>query len=167
MIHGEFGPEFDALSIPARDPGQYLYENYLAIFGTTFAPKWKDLTAESRTNWGKLELATRIDCTCNSDPLGRCVVHSALQEPPKIENVAETAIHPTPIQEAFHDSLEPGKIYTTYDGHRYKLAEDRKPIWIDDLPSGPAATGLLNQRARSDGFALNAADAIRKLEQMK
>jgi hypothetical protein len=113
MIHGEFGPEFDALSIPARDPGQYLYENYLLIFGTTFAPKWKDLTAESRTNWGKLELATRIDCTCNSDPLGRCVVHSAVHAPP----------------------IEPEKIYTTYDGHRYKLAENRKPIWIDDLPS--------------------------------
>jgi hypothetical protein len=56
-------------------PGQYLYQNYLAVFGTVFAPSWRELTEESRSNWAKLELATKIDCTCNSDPLGRCIVH--------------------------------------------------------------------------------------------
>jgi hypothetical protein len=59
-------------------PGQYLYENYLAVFETVFAPSWRELTDESRSNWAKLELTTRIDCTCESDPLGRCVVHPAV-----------------------------------------------------------------------------------------
>lgn len=62
-------------------PGQYLYENYCQVFGTLFAPKWEGLSEDSRSNWAKLELATRIDCTCNSDVLGRCVVHPSANAP--------------------------------------------------------------------------------------
>lgn len=75
-----------------RSPGQYTYETYLKIFGTIFAPSWRELTEESRSNWARFELATRIDCTCNSDPLGRCVVHSAIQNPPAAYDVSQTAI---------------------------------------------------------------------------
>jgi hypothetical protein len=34
--------------------GETLYSLYLKIFGTLFAPKWPDLTDESRQHWNDL-----------------------------------------------------------------------------------------------------------------
>jgi len=45
-VHGEF---------VVKDTGRYLYETYLKIFGTVFAPSWRELTEESRTGWAKIE----------------------------------------------------------------------------------------------------------------
>lgn len=80
-----------------RAPGQYLYENYCLIFQTIFAPKWEELTEDSRSGWARLELATRIDCTCNSDPLGRCVVHPISVEKAKptfpVPAISQSEVH--------------------------------------------------------------------------
>ena len=37
-----------------KTKGQLLYESYLSVFGSVFAPTWEGLTEESRTKWEQL-----------------------------------------------------------------------------------------------------------------
>lgn len=49
--------------------GETLYTMYLKVFGTIFAPRWRDLTDESRAGWARLEREYRTLARCgNSYP---------------------------------------------------------------------------------------------------
>lgn len=48
----------EIISVP-NPPGRKTYETYLTIFGTTFAPRWNDLSDISKENWNKFTIALK------------------------------------------------------------------------------------------------------------